>query len=218
MSYPPNMQPDKTPSPAQDSAARAKNFAEVDLGYDAAAAENEAARCLQCKHKPCMAGCPVNVDIPGFIARLKEGDAAGAYEVLLRTNSLPAVCGRVCPQETQCEALCVRGIKGEPVAIGRLERYAADCGIKRDACDIEEADVGDIAGTSLAADEEKNPVAVPAAAAKGVSAASVSGSNAAGTATSSAPVPARVAVIGAGPAGLTCAGDLNLLGYDVTVF
>ena len=118
-----NMSMKKTPMPQQDAAVRARNFAEVALGYTEAMAREEAARCLNCKNRPCVAGCPVNVAIPEFIAKVAEGDFEAAYEVITRTNSLPAVCGRVCPQENQCESKCVRGIKGEPVAIGRLERF-----------------------------------------------------------------------------------------------
>src|SRR5512137_1866732 len=121
-----DMSPKKVSMPEQDPQERARNFDEVALGYTQEQAQKEAARCLMCKNKPCMAGCPVNVDIPGFIKKIGEGDLNAAYEVLHATNSLPAVCGRVCPQETQCEERCVRGIKSEPVGIGRLERYAAD--------------------------------------------------------------------------------------------
>ena len=168
----PNMSPNKNPMPSQEPAVRAHNFDEVALGYSEAAALDEAMRCLGCKHMPCVAGCPVNIHIPEFIAKVKEGDFEGAYQVINRTSSLPAVCGRVCPQETQCEAKCVRGIKGEPVGIGRLERFVADW---------------------------HNAHA------------------------ESAPTPAepnghRVAVVGSGPSGLTCAGDLAKKGYKVTVF
>ena len=163
--------------PSQEASVRARNFDEVALGYTAEIAQAEAARCLGCKNPPCVGGCPVNVNIPGFIKKIAEGDFEGAYGVISETSSLPAVCGRVCPQETQCEAKCVRGIKSEPVAIGRLERFAAD--------------------THRAAKKE-------------------------GTGTPAAPVPEKnghkVAVVGSGPAGLTCAGDLSRLGYDVTVF
>ncbi len=123
-----NMQPKKCPMPVQDAVLRATNFEEVALGYDKETAITEAQRCLQCKHKPCIAGCPVQIDIPGFIAKVAEGDMLGAFDVINKDSSLPAVCGRVCPQESQCECKCVRGIKAdcEPVAIGRLERYVAD--------------------------------------------------------------------------------------------
>ncbi len=167
-----NNQLKKTPMPEQDPQIRATNFEEVACGYTEEMALNEAQRCLNCKHKPCVSGCPVNVQIPNFIEKIVSGDFEGAYQVIRGTNALPAVCGRVCPQEKQCEAKCVRGIKGEPVAIGRLERFAADMHVKAQAT---------------------NP-----------------------------DVPSRnghrVAVVGAGPAGLTCAGDLNKHGYDVTVF
>ncbi|MDR3207833.1 MAG: NADPH-dependent glutamate synthase [Oscillospiraceae bacterium] len=163
----------KTPMPEQNPAARARNFSEVALGYTEADAQSEAARCLRCKHKPCVAGCPVEVDIPGFVGKLAEGDPAEAYEIIRRTNALPAVCGRVCPQETQCEQKCVRGKNGVSVGIGRLERYAADWAMKNGE------------GAS-----------VQAAAPNGV----------------------KVAVVGSGPAGLTCAGELAGLGYEVTVF
>jgi len=167
-----NMQPNKTPMPEQDPKVRARNFGEVALGYTEEMARSEAARCLNCKNRPCVAGCPVNVHIPEFIAKAAEGDFAAAYNIIAKTNSLPAVCGRVCPQENQCESKCVRGIKGEPVAIGRLERFVADWQM---------------------ANGGVKTVAPPTNGHK-------------------------VAVIGAGPAGLTCAGDLARLGYAVTVF
>lgn len=161
----------KYPMAEQEPLIRNKNFAEVALGYDREMAQKEAARCLNCKNKPCVSGCPVNVRIPEFISKIAEGDVDGAYDIITSTNALPAVCGRVCPQENQCEGKCVRGIKGEPVSIGRLERFAAD---------------------NHTASEQ------------------------------SAPVPEsnghRVAVVGSGPAGLTCAGDLVRRGYEVTVF
>lgn len=121
-----NMKMTKNPMPSQDPKVRATNFFEVDLGYDEATAIDEALRCLNCKNPLCVTGCPVNIHIPEFIAKIKEGDFEGAYEIIHRTSSLPAVCGRVCPQEHQCEAKCVRGVKGEPVGIGRLERFVAD--------------------------------------------------------------------------------------------
>lgn len=166
------MSPKKVSMPEQDPQIRNKNFSEVSLGYTAEMAKEEALRCLSCKNKPCVAGCPVNVRIPEFIGKIASGDFEEAYQILLSTNCLPAVCGRVCPQESQCEEKCIRGIKGEPVAIGRLERFAADRHIQ----------------------------------------------NAADT---SEPVPSnghKVAVIGSGPSGLTCAGDLAQLGYEVTIF
>ena len=167
-----NMTMKKNPMPSQEPLVRAHNFDEVALGYDEATAIDEALRCLNCKNMPCVAGCPVNVHIPEFIAKIKEGDFEGAYQVIQRSSSLPAVCGRVCPQETQCESKCVRGIKGEPVGIGRLERFVADW-------------------HNAHSDE------IP----------SVAESNG-----------HKVAVVGAGPAGLTCAGDLAKKGYSVTVF
>ena len=168
----PNMSLKKNAMPSQDAAARSKNFREVALGYTEELAVAEADRCLHCKNMPCVKGCPVQVNIPGFIAKIKERDFEGAYKVIAETSSLPAVCGRVCPQETQCEKYCVRGIKGEPVGIGRLERFAADY------------------------------------------------HNEHGAAAPERPVQngTKVAVIGSGPAGLTCAGDLARLGYDVPVF
>ena len=169
-----NKQMEKTPMPEQPAGERASNFEEVALGYTAEMAVNEAARCLHCKNRPCVEGCPVNVRIPDFIARIAQGDFEGGYQIIRETNALPAVCGRVCPQETQCESRCVRGLKGEPVAIGRLERFAAD--------------------THRECAGETAPPA-----------ASVRSGR-------------KVAVIGSGPAGLTCAGDLNRLGYAVTVF
>lgn len=167
-----NMDPKKHPMPSQEPLVRNKNFMEVALGYDEATAVDEAKRCLNCKNKPCVAGCPVAVDIPAFIALVAEGKFEEAYEVIARTSSLPAVCGRVCPQETQCEGKCTRGIKGEPVGIGRLERFVADWHMSH----------------STAAPVRPQPNGH------------------------------KVAVVGSGPAGLTCAGDLAKLGYDVTVF
>ena len=168
----PNMRNTKNPMPEQPPLERARNFQEVALGYTAEMAVDEAKRCLGCKHKPCVSGCPVNVRIPEFIALMQKGDFEAAYEVIRMTNALPAICGRVCPQETQCEERCVRGIKGEPVAIGRLERFAADWAMAH--------------GLANQTPAEKNGK--------------------------------KVAVVGSGPAGLTCAGDLAKLGYDVTVF
>ncbi len=167
-----NMSPNKCPMPHQDPLVRARNFDEVALGYDADTALLEASRCLSCKNMPCVSGCPVNISIPEFIAKIKEGDFEGAYQVINRSSSLPAVCGRVCPQESQCESRCVRGIKGEPVGIGRLERFVADW------------------HSEHATEGELRPE----------------------------PNGHRVAVIGSGPAGLSCAGDLAKRGYAVTVF
>ena len=168
----PNMSLVKNKMPSQAPEIRNKNFKEVALGYTEEQAIDEAKRCLNCKNKPCVSGCPVQVDIPEFIQKVAQGDFEGAYGVISRSSSLPAVCGRVCPQERQCEAKCVRGIKGEPVAIGRLERFVADYHIKN----------------------SKKEVVVP----------KDNGH--------------KVAVVGGGPAGLTCAGDLAKLGYNVTVF
>lgn len=168
----PDMNPKKTPMPAQAPDVRNKNFSEVALGYTREMAVGEAKRCLNCKNKPCVSACPVRIDIPAFIERVANEDFEGAHEVLSRSTSLPAVCGRVCPQETQCEGKCVRGIKGEPVGIGRLERFVADWHRA----------------------QKTAPAAKPA------------------------PNGHKVAVIGAGPSGLTCAGDLAKLGYAVTVF
>ena len=126
MAAKPNMSLKKNPMPAQEPAVRAHNFREVACGYSEEVAIDEAMRCLSCKNMPCVSGCPVNIHIPEFIAKVKEGDFEGAYQIISQTSSLPAVCGRVCPQETQCECKCVRGIKGEPVGIGRLERFVAD--------------------------------------------------------------------------------------------
>ena len=162
----------KHPMPTRDAKVRARDFLPVELGYDEETAVEEAKRCLKCKNKPCTTGCPVQIDIPAFIAKVAERDFDGAYEVIARSSSLPAVCGRVCPQETQCESKCVRGIKGEPVAIGRLERFVADYYLaKKDKPEIK---------------IEKNGK--------------------------------KVAIVGAGSAGLTCAGDLAKKGYDVTIF
>ncbi len=168
----PNMALKKTPMPEQQPSIRNKNFSEVATGYTKEMAVEEAKRCLNCKHKPCVTGCPVSVRIPEFIKAVAEEDFALAYKIIKSTNSLPAVCGRVCPQETQCESKCVRGIKGEPVAIGRLERFVADWAMEN---------------------IEKKSEKVKSNGHK-------------------------VAIIGSGPAGLTCAGDLASLGYEVTVF
>ncbi len=167
-----NMSLKKNPMPSQDPLVRSGNFMEVALGYTEEQALDEAARCLNCKNHPCTQGCPVQIDIPGFIKKAAEGDFEGAYEVISRSSSLPAVCGRVCPQENQCEKYCVRGIKGEPVGIGRLERFVADRHNEN--------------ASAPAAKPESNGH--------------------------------KVAVIGSGPSGLTCAGDLAKKGYEVTVF
>ena len=168
----PNMNPKKNPMPTQAPEVRCRNFNEVAEGYSQETAVDEAMRCLNCKHMPCVAGCPVNIHMPEFIAKVREGDFEAAYQIIQQTSSLPAVCGRVCPQEKQCEARCVRGIKGEPVGIGRLERFVADW---------------------HNAHSSENLKAAPA-----------NGH--------------RVAVIGSGPSGLTCAGDLAKKGYEVTVY
>lgn len=168
----PNMSLKKHEMPSQEPQVRNKNFQEVALGYTAETAVEEAQRCLNCKHKPCISGCPVKIHIPDFIAKVAAGEFEAAYQIIQQTSSLPAVCGRVCPQETQCEQKCVRGIKGEPVAIGRLERFVADWH-NANSCD-------------LPVKEEPNGH--------------------------------KVAVVGSGPAGLTCAGDLAKRGYEVTVF
>ncbi len=162
----------RNPMPVQDPALRARNFDEVALGYTEEQAINEAKRCLACKNRPCVSGCPVGIAIPDFIAKVAQGDFEGAYEVIAASSSLPAVCGRVCPQERQCESKCVRGLKGESVAIGRLERFVAD----------RHNQVGEEKGVSISQNGHK------------------------------------VAVIGSGPSGLTCAGDLAKKGYAVTVF
>ena len=168
----PNMSQNKVEMPVQEPNVRNKNFSEVALGYTEEMAIEEAQRCLNCKHRPCMGGCPVNVKIPEFIALVAEGKFEDAYHKIQETSSLPAVCGRVCPQENQCEKYCVRGIKGEPVAIGRLERFVADWYMKN--------------GKAATQKPEHNGK--------------------------------KVAVVGAGPAGLTCAGDLAKMGYAVSVF
>ncbi len=168
-----NMSLTKVPMPEQDEILRRENFDEVALGYTEEMAIEEAKRCLNCKNMPCRSGCPVNVRIPEFIAKVAAGDFFAAYEIITSTNSLPAVCGRVCPQEKQCESKCVRGIKGESVAIGRLERFVADYVMAReDRAAIE-------------------PVITNGH---------------------------RIAIVGSGPASLTCAGDLNKMGYDVTIY
>ena len=158
--------------PEQDPNVRNKNFDEVALGYTPEMAMEEARRCLHCKHRPCVGGCPVNVPIPEFIEKVAEGDFDAAYEVITRENALPAICGRVCPQEDQCEGRCVRGLKGEPVGIGRMERFVADYHMSK--------------GCITTPEIEKNGI--------------------------------KVAVIGCGPSGITCAGELARRGYDVTVF
>lgn len=167
-----NMSLKKNEMPVQDPNVRNHNFSEVALGYSEETALDEAMRCLNCKNMPCVSGCPVNIHIPAFIEKIKEGDFEGAYQVISKSSSLPAVCGRVCPQETQCESKCVRGIKGEPVGIGRLERFVADWHNEHSSENIE----------------------VPASNGH------------------------KVAVVGSGPSGLTCAGDLAKKGYKVSVF
>lgn len=168
----PNMTPKKYPMPTQAPEVRAHNFEEVTLGYTPETAIAEAQRCLHCKTRPCVSGCPVRIAIPDFIEKVAAGDFAAAYEIITRSSSLPAVCGRVCPQENQCEGKCVRGIKGEPVAIGRLERFVADWH-----------------RANVKTQPEKPR-----------------------------PNGHKVAVVGSGPAGLACAGDLAKRGYSVTVF
>ena len=168
----PNMSLTKNAMPTQDASVRAHNFDEVALGYTEEQALDEANRCLNCKNMPCVSGCPVKIHIPAFIEKIRDGDFEGAYRIISRSSSLPAVCGRVCPQEVQCESKCVRGIKGEPVGIGRLERFVADW------------------HNTFCQDAPIRPA-----------------SNG-----------HRVAVVGSGPSGLTCAGDLAKAGYEVTVF
>ena len=168
----PNMSLTKVPMPEQDPNVRNKNFLEVAMGYTEEMAMEEASRCLNCKKKPCVSGCPVNVRIPEFVAKVAEGKFEEAYEIITSTNSLPAISGRVCPQENQCEGKCVRGIKGESVSIGRLERFCADYHMKH--------------SDAKAVKPQSNGK--------------------------------KVAVVGAGPSGLTCAGDLAKKGYEVTVF
>lgn len=168
----PNMDPKKTPMPVQDPNVRRSNFEEVAIGYSEEDAIYEAQRCLHCKHQPCVSGCPVNIHIPDFIEKVKDGDFEGAYQVISLTSSLPAVCGRVCPQENQCEKHCVRGIKHEAVGIGRLERFVADYHREH---------------------TQEKPVKPQSNGHK-------------------------VAIVGAGPSGLTCAGDLAKKGYEVTIF
>jgi len=162
----------RVPVREQEPQVRAKNFEEVCLGYNKKEAMEEAARCIDCKNAQCIKGCPVSIDIPGFIREVKEGKIEDAYQVISKYSALPAVCGRVCPQETQCEAKCIRGIKGEALSIGKLERFVADWARQNDVKPVKDAQ-----------------------------------SNG-----------RKVAVIGSGPAGLTCAGDLAKMGYDVTIF
>ena len=168
----PNMSLVKNEMPTQDPKVRGRNFDEVALGYSEETAIDEANRCLNCKTMPCVQGCPVKIHIPEFISKIKEGDFEGAYQIISKSSSLPAVCGRVCPQEVQCESKCVRGIKGQPVGIGRLERFVADW--------------HNTFATAPAERPESNGH--------------------------------KVAVVGSGPSGLTCAGDLAKKGYEVTVF
>ena len=168
----PNMSPNKAPMPSQAPDVRNKNFLEVATGYTKEVAMEEATRCLNCKNKPCVSGCPVHIDIPAFIKEVAAGNFEGAYDVISKSSSLPAVCGRVCPQESQCESKCVRGIKTDPVGIGRLERFVADWHNAQPNVKVNKPE----------------------------------------------PNGHKVAVIGSGPAGLTCAGDLAKKGYDVTVF
>ncbi len=179
----PNMSEKKVSIPEQKPQVRNKNYNEVALGYTPEQAEEEAMRCLQCKNSPCVQGCPVNVKIPQFIKLIQENKFKEAYDKVLDTNNLPAICGRVCPQENQCEKYCLRGVKGEPVAIGRLERFAADYSTQRPG----HGRVTDYALTGLSTQDSELP-------------------------------ERKVAVVGSGPAGLTCAGDLAKLGYEVTVF
>ena len=167
-----NMSLKKNEMPVQDPMVRNGNFLEVALGYTEEQAVNEAERCLNCKNKPCVGGCPVSIDIPAFISKIKERDFEGAYQIISKSSALPAVCGRVCPQESQCESKCVRGIKGEPVAIGRLERFVADW--------------HNAHATEKPVKPESNGH--------------------------------KCAIIGAGPSGLTCAGDLARMGYEVTIY
>ena len=167
-----NMQTNRTAMPEQQADIRNKNFLEVTLGYTLEDARQEADRCIQCKKPLCVSGCPVGIPIPQFLAKVRDGDIEGAYEILSNANALPAISGRVCPQETQCEGKCVRGIKGEPVAIGRVERFVADWAAEH--------------GISSAFDVKKTG--------------------------------RRVAVIGSGPAGLTCAGEVARFGHSVTIF
>ena len=169
-----NMKPLKNEMPTQPPEVRNGNFEEVALGYTAEQAIDEAKRCINCKHRPCVSACPVGIKIPEFISKVAEGDFEGAYQIIAEDSSLPAVCGRVCPQENQCEGKCTRGIKAgcESVAIGRLERFVADY------------------------HNAKTDVELVPAPSNGH----------------------KVAVIGSGPAGLTCAGDLAKMGYQVTVF
>ncbi len=162
----------KVPVREQEPLVRAKNFDEVCYGYTLEEAQAEASRCLNCKNAQCMKGCPVSIDIPGFIQQIKEGNIEEAYNIISKSSALPAVCGRVCPQETQCEEKCIRGIKGEAVSIGKLERFVADYAMEHGLKPQKEAELGEI----------------------------------------------KVAVIGSGPSGLTCAGDLAKKGYDVTIF
>ncbi len=171
-----NMSKIKVPMPEQDPQVRNKQFQEVALGYTEDMAVEEATRCLNCKHKPCIKGCPVSVQIPEFISLVANKDFEGAYKKITETNSLPAICGRVCPQETQCEQVCVRAIKGESVGIGRLERFVADWMMKN-------KNKEEVQHTESVEKKSK-----------------------------------KVAVIGSGPAGLTCAGDLAKMGYQVTIF
>lgn len=168
----PNMSLKKNPMPSQEPEVRNKNFLEVALGYTKEMAVDEAQRCLNCKNSPCVKGCPVSIQIPDFIQEVAKGNFGEAYDIISKSSSLPAVCGRVCPQESQCEQKCVRGIKGEPVGIGRLERFVADWHNARENAEIKKP--------------ESNGH--------------------------------KVAVIGSGPSGLTCAGDLAKMGYNVTVF
>ena len=167
-----NMCLQRNPMPSQEPSVRAHNFKEVATGYTEEMALNEAQRCLNCKNMPCVSGCPVNIHIPAFIEKIREGDFEAAYQIISQSSSLPAVCGRVCPQESQCEKNCVRGIKGESVGIGRLERFVADWHNEHSS----------------------------------------------GQAEKPAPNGHKVAVVGSGPSGLTCAGDLARKGYEVTVY
>ena len=184
-----NLKEKKNPMPEQEPSVRARNFKEVAEGYTPEMAVNEAMRCLKCRTKPCTKGCPVMIRIPDFVAKIAEGDFEAAYQIISEDSALPRICGRVCPQENQCEGRCVRGIKGEPVSIGRLERFVSDWHAKHEELNAAAgaAQDGNVYGYEQAS--------------------SMSNGNG-----------KRVAVVGAGPAGLTCAGDLSAKGYAVTVY
>ena len=218
--YEVNRQKEKTPMPELDPVERAKTFDEVALGYSAEEAVAEARRCIQCPNAPCVQGCPVGVPIPKFVAQVAEGDFARAYALVKSANALPAICGRVCPQETQCEGMCTRGKNGEPVGIGRLERFVSDWAFEHpeeaaEALRLSRAELGLDDGGDAEADSAD---VAAAGAGEGAAGAAADAACDAGAPAGASLAGKRVAVVGSGPASLTCAGELAKRGCSVTVF